>query len=60
MRKRISRLKKKNSSESIGKITVSIGITRLKENDTIEDCISRADEALYQAKDTGRNKVIIN
>ncbi len=54
-----SRLKKRNSSEPIGKITVSIGITRLKETDTSEDCIMRADKALYQAKDTGRNKVVI-
>jgi len=54
-----SRLKKRGSSESIGKITVSIGITRLKEKDTSEDCIMRADNALYQAKGTGRNKVVI-
>jgi len=54
-----SRLKKKNSSESIGKITISIGITRLKEGDTSEDLIMRADSALYQAKETGRNKIVI-
>jgi len=54
-----SRLKKKNSSDSIGRITVSIGITRLKAKDTSEDFIMRADKALYQAKETGRNKVVI-
>jgi len=54
-----SRLKKKNSNESIGKITVSIGISRLKESDTFEDFIMRTDKALYQAKETGRNKVVI-
>lgn len=53
-----SRLKKKNSSESIGQITVSIGISNLKQNDTVEDIIMRADAALYKAKETGRNKVV--
>ena len=53
-----SRLKKKNSKESIGRITVSIGISVLKPADTVEDFIMRADEALYKAKDSGRNRVV--
>ncbi len=52
-----SRLKKKNSSESIGQITVSIGISKLHQGDTAENLIHRADTALYRAKKTGRNKV---
>ncbi len=52
-----SRLKKKNSSESIGQITVSIGISKLHQGDTAENLIQRADTALYRAKETGRNKV---
>ena len=40
------------------KITVSIGITHfLKEDKTIDTLIKRADDALYEAKETGRNKV---
>ncbi len=40
------------------KITVSLGITHLlKEDKTIDKLIKRADDALYKAKDTGRNKV---
>jgi len=54
-----SRLKKKNSSESIGQITVSIGISELKPDDTAENFIVRADNALYKAKETGRNKVVV-
>jgi diguanylate cyclase (GGDEF)-like protein len=40
------------------KVSVSIGISLMTENDTgIEDVLKRADEALYLAKDSGRNTV---
>ncbi|MDO8846180.1 GGDEF domain-containing protein [Methylicorpusculum sp.] len=54
-----SRLKRKDNSESIGVITVSIGIASLKPDDTVESLITRADEALYKAKDNGRNQVVL-
>ncbi len=39
-------------------LTVSIGVAQYDiSNDTIETFLSRADEALYQAKQSGRNKV---
>ena len=53
-----SRLKRKNNSESIGKITISIGIAALKPDDTVESFIMRADNALYKAKESGRNRVV--
>lgn len=53
-----SRLKRKNSSESIGQVTLSIGISSLKPDDTVDSFINRADNALYKAKESGRNKVI--
>jgi len=43
----------------IGNKTCSIGITQFTKNDTILDVITRADEALYEAKETGRNKVYV-
>src|SRR6201996_3492814 len=41
------------------KITISIGIARCEgEGDTAEALLHRADQALYRAKRTGRNKVV--
>jgi diguanylate cyclase (GGDEF)-like protein len=40
------------------KYTVSIGVTMLKISDAaIEDCLLRADKAMYRAKQNGRNRV---
>lgn len=45
---------------TIGKITASFGIAMIKENDTIESLLNKADIALYQAKTSGRNKVLVS
>jgi len=42
---------------SVGHITISIGMTFYKENENIRDTIKRADDALYKAKKNGRNRV---
>lgn len=39
-------------------VTISCGITALKEGDSPDDAFDRADKAMYQAKDGGRNRVI--
>lgn len=42
----------------VGRVTVSIGATLYKLDDTPSDLLSRADKALYKAKETGRNIAI--
>lgn len=40
-------------------ITISIGLTQYRDGDDSERMIMRADDALYQAKRTGRNRVMV-
>ncbi|OIQ51013.1 putative diguanylate cyclase YdaM [Pseudodesulfovibrio hydrargyri] len=39
-------------------VTVSIGVASLDDEDSINDLLKRADEALYKAKQSGRNSVV--
>lgn len=43
----------------IGKITCSFGVSEVELHDTAEKVVKRADDALYQAKELGRNRVCI-
>lgn len=43
--------------EEVGQVTVSFGVTKFTENDSSESFINRADNALYLAKENGRNRV---
>ncbi|MCX4190468.1 GGDEF domain-containing protein [Methylophaga sp. OBS3] len=55
-----SRLKKKDSHESIGEVTVSIGISMFTPGDTPSSLFERSDKALYTAKQNGRNQIFID
>ncbi|MGA1931565.1 diguanylate cyclase [Arcobacter sp. YIC-464] len=50
---------KEFSSKNL-KLTASFGISSLKEGDDENSLLTRTDEALYEAKKTGRNKVVIH
>lgn len=43
--------------EVVGQITVSGGVTLLRPDDTPDSVFKRIDDALYEAKETGRNKM---
>lgn len=45
--------------DTIKSLTSSFGVTSFENGDTIDKIISRADKALYQAKDQGRNTVVV-
>lgn len=54
-----TRLKPKNSEKPLKTITASFGISRRVNDDSIDAWLERTDTALYFAKHSGRNQVIV-
>ena len=52
------RFRKKQTGEELSSITISLGIAQYRPSEALVDFIQRADDGLYQAKRTGRNKVV--
>ncbi|MBI5891803.1 MAG: GGDEF domain-containing protein [Nitrosomonadales bacterium] len=48
-----------HSEDQVFRITISIGIAASRKNEKLEDLFGEADRALYQAKESGRNRVEI-
>ena len=55
-----SRVVRPKTGEEVRRLTISIGVTRFAAGDEVKETISRADEALYAAKENGRNRVEVN
>ena len=56
IRVKISQLEVKPVKKTI---TASFGVSQMKEDESIKELFCRADNALYEAKKTGRNKTVI-
>ncbi|MDN6179725.1 MAG: sensor domain-containing diguanylate cyclase [Halomonas subglaciescola] len=56
--KRLRQLIARHSFGVVGQITASLSVTSLHPDDDTRSCLKRLDDALYQAKDLGRNKVL--
>lgn len=52
-----TKLKMVSPSKSLGKVTVSVGVAIYRYGEPIKEFIDRSDQALYFAKNTGRNRV---
>jgi diguanylate cyclase len=52
-----TRLRAVSTSKNLGTVTVSIGVACYRQGEPSEQFIGRSDQALYLAKNTGRNRV---
>jgi diguanylate cyclase len=51
-------LMKRSTGESLGRVTISVGVSSWRRGDTAQTLIERADSCLYAAKRSGRNRVV--
>ena len=50
---------RKATGEELSSITISVGVAEYRRGEKAEDLIQRADNALYRAKNQGRNQVVV-
>lgn len=62
MRQSVEGLDEEHAISDLGKVTISLGVfsSHPKNKDATEQLLNKADEALYEAKQRGRNKVVLS
>jgi diguanylate cyclase (GGDEF)-like protein len=58
MREAVERWSFDNGRNEELKLTISFGVTQFRKSEDLEQLLSRADKALYEAKAAGRNRVV--
>ena len=51
-------LRRRKTGESLGRVTVSLGVAEYRRPESAQDLVERADNCLYAAKRRGRNCVV--
>jgi diguanylate cyclase len=54
----VAHVTKRATGESVGQVTISIGVAEFIPGESFETLFERCDNALYQAKQSGRNCTI--
>jgi len=54
----VRKVVKRETGETVGSLTVSIGVSRYEPGESLLHFVARADQALYAAKRDGRNRVV--
>ena len=51
------KLRSNQAKGCLGNVTISIGVATIKSGEDLDSLLDRADKAMYQAKDNGRNQI---
>lgn len=55
----LGEIRTRDAESPVGQVTVSCGVTQRLHHESVDDALLRADQALYGAKQSGRNKTLL-